>query len=393
MGISGAGFQHVAIAEWNSDACQTIRVNKSRGVNPVAHWPDIYEGDVCALDYKSVGAADLVSGGPPCQPFSFGGKGKASADSRDMWPQAVRAVREVQPRAFIFENVRGLTRKAFSEYFEHVILQLTFPKIVREPSETWEEHRARLLGHQASSVATDLRYDVSWQVLNAADYGVPQRRHRVFLVGFRSDLNIQWSFPKPTHSKAALQLSQYGTGEYWDRHGMASDSPLRVAKSSRSPKRPVPALFPPTTAPWVTVRDALAGLPEPIEGGHKNGVLNHRLHTGARSYPGHTGSPLDEPAKALKAGVHGVPGGENMLRRPDGSIRYFSIRESARLQTFPEDYAFHGAWGEIMRQLGNAVPVQLGRVVADAVFSRLQEARPSEPIRHPPCAQPSQASI
>ena len=140
MGISDAGFQHVAIAEWNSDACQTIRVNKGRGVNPVAHWPDIYEGDVCAFDYQSVGMVDLVSGGPPCQPFSFGGKGKANADSRDMWPQAVRAVRQVQPRAFIFENVRGLTRKAFTEYFEHVILQLTFPRIIREPSETWEEH-------------------------------------------------------------------------------------------------------------------------------------------------------------------------------------------------------------------------------------------------------------
>ncbi|MGA3304360.1 MAG: DNA cytosine methyltransferase, partial [Methylovirgula sp.] len=93
----------------------------------------------------------------------------------------------------------------------------------------------------------------------------------------------------------------------------------------------------------------------------------HRFQDGARSYPGHTGSPLDEPAKALKAGVHGVPGGENMLRKPDGSVRYFTVRESARLQTFPDGYEFMGSWSETMRQLGNAVPVELARLVGEDV--------------------------
>jgi DNA (cytosine-5)-methyltransferase 1 len=86
---------------------------------------------------------------------------------------------------------------------------------------------------------------------------------------------------------------------------------------------------------------------------------------------GHTGSPLDEPAKTLKAGDHGVPGGENILVQPDGSIRYFTVREAARIQTFPDDYVFHGAWSETMRQLGNAVPVQLGAVVASSVRQKL----------------------
>jgi DNA (cytosine-5)-methyltransferase 1 len=76
----------------------------------------------------------------------------------------------------------------------------------------------------------------------------------------------------------------------------------------------------------------------------------------------------------LKAGVHGVPGGENMLARPDGSFRYFSVRESARLQTFPDGYVFHGAWSETMRQLGNAVPVQLARIIAGDVRNRLAQA-------------------
>jgi DNA (cytosine-5)-methyltransferase 1 len=76
----------------------------------------------------------------------------------------------------------------------------------------------------------------------------------------------------------------------------------------------------------------------------------------------------------LKAGVHGVPGGENMLRRPDGSVRYFSVRESARLQTFPDSYRLHGSWTESMRQLGNAVPVQLATVIGKNVARHLAAA-------------------
>jgi DNA (cytosine-5)-methyltransferase 1 len=120
------------------------------------------------------------------------------------------------------------------------------------------------------------------------------------------------------------------------------------------------------------VREALADLPDPqTEARAAAELLNHRFQPGARSYPGHTGSPLDEPAKTLKAGVHGVPGGENMLLRPDGSVRYFSVRESARLQTFPDNYKFHGSWTETMRQLGNAVPVKLAEVVAKDVADHL----------------------
>ena len=81
--------------------------------------------------------------------------------------------------------------------------------------------------------------------------------------------------------------------------------------------------------------------------------------------------PLDEPAKTLKAGVHGVPGGENMLRRRDGSVRYFTVRESARLQTFPDSFLFHGSWSETMRQLGNAVPVTLAELLAVDIRNHL----------------------
>ncbi|MGM0485902.1 MAG: DNA cytosine methyltransferase, partial [Planctomycetota bacterium] len=100
---------------------------------------------------------------------------------------------------------------------------------------------------------------------------------------------------------------------------------------------------------------------------------NHCLNPGARVYKGHTGSALDDPAKVLKAGDHGVPGGENMLAYTNANVRYFTVREAARLQTFPDRYVFQGAWTEAMRQLGNAVPVALAKAVAESIRNHLGE--------------------
>jgi DNA (cytosine-5)-methyltransferase 1 len=207
------------------------------------------------------------------------------------------------------------------------------------------------------------------EVLNAANYGVPQKRERVFFVGFRSDLGINWSFPKPTHSLDALLFDQRMGGNYWERHGIAGGTNRLPARSQARLSRLTDK---PSKQPWVTVRDALIDLPEPTLAGDNSNLANHVFQPGARSYPGHTGSHLDEPAKTLKAGVHGVPGGENMLFNPaTGNVRYFSVRESARLQTFPDDFHFHGCWSETMRQLGNAVPVRLAEVVARSVEKAL----------------------
>jgi len=118
------------------------------------------------------------------------------------------------------------------------------------------------------------------------------------------------------------------------------------------------------------VRDAIADLPDPRSVA-ASGIRDHKFQSGAKVYPGHTGSPLDQPAKTIKAGGHGVPGGENMMVLRDGSVRYFTARETARIQTFPDGYVFHGSWTETMRQLGNAVPVALGRIVASSVAQAL----------------------
>jgi DNA (cytosine-5)-methyltransferase 1 len=311
LGSHLAGFDHEALIEWNQPACETLAANAERDSVPgIKHW-HVIRGDAREVQFADFGSVDLIAGGPPCQPFSIGGKARGMDDSRDMIPQFVRAVRELQPSAFILENVRGLIRPMFRTYFSYVVLQLTHPDAVRRQDETWEEHLRRLEDLHTAGKDPDLRYNVVFRLLNAADYGVPQTRERVFIV-----------------------------------------------------------------EPWRTVRDAIHDLPEPFESQDNLGaVTNHLFRPGARAYAGHTGSLLDWPAKTLKAGDHGVPGGENMIAFADGRVRYFTVREAARLQTFPDAWQVQGVWSEAMRQLGNAVPVELAQIVAESVARSLREHR------------------
>lgn len=369
LGVSKAGFNPSAVIEIDKYCCDTIRENQERGVKPVSKWP-LIRSDVREIDFtKYEGKIHLVSGGPPCQPFSMGGKHKAHADARDMFPEAVRALRQIQPKAFIFENVKGLTRASFASYFEYIRLQMMYPSCRARKNDDWTDHLSRLERHHTKGSYKGLTYNVVTRVLNAADYGVPQRRERVFFVGFRDDLDIEWNFPTATHSQDSLLWDQLNE-TYWDRHQVAKK---QRKINSRWLRKAEKIIEQPKGKPWATVRDTLADMPDPErEPILCEGWLNHRYQPGARSYPGHTGSPVDEPAKTLKAGVHGVPGGENMLLRPDGSVRYFTVRESARLQNFPDDFLFHGSWSETMRQLGNAVPVNLAILLAKDVAKNLK---------------------
>jgi DNA (cytosine-5)-methyltransferase 1 len=281
-------------------------------------------------------------------------------------------VREIRPKAFVFENVKGLVRESFAKYFSYIILQLSFPDVGVRPGEDWIEHLSRLERLHTEGSENDLHYKVAFRLLNAADYGVPQRRERIFIVGIRSDLEQAWSFPNPTHSREALISSQSMTGDYWERHRVPRRWRLQPGRRLEADEETVtPLLFDSDRQPWRTVRDAIADLGQPSRDSTRVEFQNHIFQAGARAYPGHTGSPLDAPAKTLKAGDHGVPGGENMLLYPDGRVRYFTVRESCRLQTFPDGYVFEGSWSENMRQLGNAVPVMLGEKVLGSVQDAL----------------------
>jgi DNA (cytosine-5)-methyltransferase 1 len=364
LGLSRAGFKHDLMVEWNEDAVFTVTHNQRRGLRHIKSWP-LKQGDVRQVQWAPYAdELDLVAGGPPCQPFSIGGKHRGEDDSRDMWPEAIRAVRETSPRMFLFENVRGIARPTFAHYLRWIVAHLRHPTLTRKLNETHEAHVIRLEARRAPAA-----YDVVVVLVNAADYGAPQKRHRVIVAGLRKDLGVRLTPPKPTHSRERLLWDQWVTGEYWKRHGIPPPSEKFMLSSDRAVvSRLKENLFEPTEKPWVTVRDALKGLGEP------DGKSNHIFQPGARIYPGHTGSPLDQPAKALKAGDHGVPGGENMMVLDDGSVRYFSIRESARLQGLPDTYEFPRSWSESMRQLGNAVPSQLSEAVGRWMASNLATA-------------------
>lgn len=372
LATHSAGFSHEGLFEWNSDACRTLIDNSiSNSLQGITAWGGkIYEGDVTNCSFSKYENIDLVAGGPPCQPFSLGGKHGGMTDHRDMIPQFIRAIRESRPKAFLMENVRGLARKSFATYLNYSILQLSFPEIEIRSNEDWTGHLRRLQKHFTSRASNSgLNYHVVPQILNAADYGVPQCRERLFIVGFRSDINANWCFPQPTHSVDRLIFEQGVSFEYWRRLGIKrrdlAPQYFRRLKSVKENRES-------TLLPWKTVREAIADLPEPFLNDDNRGwILNHRYQDGARPYPGHTGSPIDAPSKTLKAGGHGVPGGENMIDFGDGTYRYLSIREAARIQTFPDKWRFHGAWSEAMRQLGNAVPVQLAEIVASSIYSTL----------------------
>ena len=182
IGSARAGFRHEVVIDWDHNACETIRRNKKAKRRHVRDW-EVVEGDVREYDFRRHrDRAEFIVGGPPCQPFSLGGKHRGNDDARNMFPEAVRAVREICPRAFIFENVKGLLRRNFSNYFHYILNQLRFPTVVRRGDEEWTDHQARLESVYASNSFSDLHYKVMPKLLNAADFGVPQRRERVFMV-------------------------------------------------------------------------------------------------------------------------------------------------------------------------------------------------------------------
>jgi DNA (cytosine-5)-methyltransferase 1 len=359
LGVQLAGFDPLAIVELDARAVQTLRANAPKGFP----WP-VVEGDVRKLEFHRYEDVDLLAAGPPCQPFSIGGNRLGRHDERDLVPETIRAVSEAKPRAFMIENVRGLTFPAAESYLAYSLAQLRNPT-VRQRQMTEEEHRHRL----DRIPEKRHEYEVQMRLLNAADFGVPQQRVRLFIVGVRRDMgSFEW--PEPSHSKSAL-LKRLEGDEYWDLHGVGGNAreaglaAARAAKSqSANPSRGL--------VPWLTVRDVFRRLgPPSVE--HED--LHHRPIPGARIYRKHRGSILDLPGKTVKSGVHGTPGGEHIVVLDDGTHRYFTPREVACLQTFPDDFHLPSLRSVAQRQLGNAVPVTLAATMARHLLPVLDTVR------------------
>lgn len=357
IGLEQGGFADIHMFELDAYACQTLQYNtisKHVTLHGVVH-----PGDVRRVDWRQFDwSVRLLAAGVPCQPFSVGGVGRGHADGRNLFPETLRAFRALEPSAALLENVSGLlfhndTRK----YFDYVLRQLRYPSIAPRSGEGWREHDRRLVRREKSRYGNP-EYRVVWKLVNTADYGVPQVRYRVFIVATRRDLP-EYAFPETTHSRNEL-LHSLMTGRYWRRHGLRRRNlNLDGHVWHRDGK-----------APWHTVRDALVGLPEMARTPAVD-AMNHWRIPGAREYERHTGSRVDWPSKTLKAGVHGVPGGENSVILDNGRLRYFTFREAARLQTFPDEHIFLGSRNHVTSQIGNAVPCKLAKVLAQPLHSIL----------------------
>ncbi len=368
LGMLQAGFEHDQLVELHAAPCEILRTNAER--DP-ALWKseNIRQMDVRKWLKERITRQlrdiDLVAGGPPCQPFSIGGARAGHADDRNMFPVAVDVIRELRPKTFVFENVPGLLRDNFLPYYLYIVDCLTRPSIQPRADEDWTAHHDRI-----RRARRQVEYHVHWEIVDAADLGIPQTRKRVFIIGIRADVDgaDTWKKLRPTHSRAALLHSQWVSGTYWAEHGLSPPTMPEKFRAQVSQLRRSDEV--PGEQRWRTTRDGITDLPCPIDGVEAPGVLNHQGIPGARTYRGHTGGWFDWPAKTLKAGVHGVCGGEGMIRFTDGSIRYLTVREAARIQTFPDDYHLPALRSAAMRALGNAVAVD----VAAAVGRRLLAA-------------------
>lgn len=298
-----------------------------------------------------VSGVDLVIAGPPCQPFSLGGRRGGFSDIRSGFGSVATSIEALKPKAFVVENVEGIS---FADF--------------REDLGVWVHRVAgkrRLAGREFKGRSGEIlgrSYWCSWRVMNAANYGLPQMRKRWILVGIRNDLyEGQFGWPEKTHGLQELVHAQKVTGSYWKEHCIR---PPRQISWFRDSSSTMPDSL--DRLRWNTCRDVVNQLPRPKSStSGTNYRFGHYLRDGVRNYRGHSGSWVDFPAKTIKAGSHGVPGGENALRFTNGRLRYMTLQECALIQGFPREFRFDDSFTKVVRMIGNACPpVLIERIVA-----------------------------
>ena len=294
LGFKMAGHEIVWANDLYSDAVDTYRVNIGKHIV----CEDIFE--VCADDVPD---CDIVIGGFPCQGFSVANTKRNVADERNqLYKQLMRIIDAKKPKFFVAENVKGIASLGKGQVLEMILSDLT-----------------------------GLGYKVQARILNAADYGVPQLRQRVFIIGIRDDVNFDYEYPTATHN---------------------ADGTEGFEK-------------------WVAVGDALSIFPDPDE---PNNVPNHDYSKYKLRFNGYLGHRTIDPLKpAPTVTARGDDkGGVVVLHHPSNERR-MSCRELATVQSFPVDYVFSGNRSSIYRQIGNAVPPKLAYAVAKQ-FNLYKEA-------------------
>ncbi|MCM3695201.1 DNA cytosine methyltransferase [Microbacterium oleivorans] len=337
----GSGLLRVAVAtDYNDPALATLRANFGNVPTVTGDIRNVPTEQILDRAGLRSGEPTLVIGGPPCTPFSKSGfwleqKRESRDPNASLLDEYVRVVRETRPEAFILENVQGLTYKTHRAQLERLLQSLG-----------------------------QLGYNPQWRVLLAADYGVPQLRRRVFVIGRRDGERLQ--FPEPTHSG-------------WSER----DRKIDLSKT-----------------PHVTASQAFAGLPqvaraaldEVVDGTY--GELASEIPPG-QNYLWHTDRyggrnefewrsrywtfllrlHPDRPSSTLQAQPGPWVGPfhwENVKTKSgDTRARRLRVNEILRLMSFPDDFVIEGSRADVQRQLGNAVPMELGKAVIRSVVEQL----------------------
>jgi DNA (cytosine-5)-methyltransferase 1 len=298
LGLEQAGFDLAGAAEIDTDACNTLRWNRES-------W-NVLEADVKELSGAEFRGVDLFAGGVPCPPFSIAGKQLGENDERDLFPEALRLIKTIQPKAAMLENVRGFASERFAYYRKNL--------------------------HEQFAA---MGYKISWRVLNASDYSVPQLRPRFILVALKDEYAdyFQWPEVNPTKVTVAGVIADLVAANGW----------LGVSK-------------------WIKKADEIAPT---IVGGSKK-------HGGADL------GPTRAKQKWLELGVcgKGIANTAPMHDDPEDHIPRLTLRMVARIQGFPDEWAFQGSKTSQYRQIGNAFPAPVAAAVASSLACALDKNMP-----------------
>ena len=311
LGLEKAGFDTRAYVEMDKRCCETLRKNRPS-------W-NVIESDIHNVDFSEYkGKIDVVTGGFPCQAFSHAGKRLGFEDVRGtLFYEFARCVKETSPKLFMAENVRGLVSHDNGHTLETIL-----------------------------NVFTELGYTVEWKILNAAYYNVPQKRERIVIIGIRNDCDITFEWPKPNEKMMTL------------REGLL-DCPDSEGVEYSEKKKRVLALVPPGGC-WVDLplelqKEYLGGAWG--SGGGKRGMAKR--------------TSWDEPCLTLTCS----PSQKQTERCHPDETRPFKVREYARIQSFPDDWEFCGGIGDKYKQIGNAVPVNLGKALGVQIIKALKNKK------------------
>ncbi|MFC0237082.1 DNA cytosine methyltransferase [Fictibacillus phosphorivorans] len=323
LGLEEAGFETAGALELNKHACATLRKNRP-GVK-------VIEGDIADVvkegirNYTGDQEIDLLSGGYPCQAFSFAGKKLGLKDARGtMFYWYAQLLNELRPRMFLAENVRGLVSHEKGKTLQGMM-----------------------------DVFDEIGYSVTYKVLKATDYNVAQKRERIFIIGVRKDLNANFKFPKPLDYKPVLR-------------DVLQNVPPSPGRQYPARKREIMEMVPPggywRDLPLDIQKEYMKG--SFYLGGGKTGIARR--------------ISWDEACLTLTT----APDMKQTERCHPDETRPFTVREYARIQSFPDSWQFEGSMAEQYKQIGNAVPVELARSVGLAIVHTLNQIVTPNLIRY-----------